>query len=334
MSGRGARTLRIYIEGPKGEPDSYTVTRERYNQSARRHAAVARRIKATIGRGFEGLEPIIDKVDAILGFEFPQQLIRRRGANVRWLHNLGAGVEHLMPLDWLPRGAALTNNAGVSAGKAGETAMMAMLALNTKLPVLIDQQRRRLWKKLPTTVIRGQTVLVVGVGGLGGEAARHAKSFGMRVIGVRRSGRSHPHVDEMHRPRDLHRLLPRADFVVATAPLTPESKHLLGRAELNRMKPGACLVNLGRGDVVDCVALASLLRRGRLGGAYLDVTPKEPLPKGSPLWSTPNLLIVPHCTADDPHAYLSLSFDIVFENARRLLAGRPLINRVRPAFGY
>jgi phosphoglycerate dehydrogenase-like enzyme len=150
---------------------------------------------------------------------------------------------------------------------------------------------------------------------------------------VRRTRRSHPDADAVFAPAALPRLLPRADFVVVTAPLTSESRHLLGARELDLLRPGAGVVNMSRAALVDYEALARKLETGALAGAIIDVCDPEPLPPEAPLWHTRNLLITPHVSSD-PVDYVERMSRIFVDNARRLLAGRPLRNRVDPARGY
>jgi phosphoglycerate dehydrogenase-like enzyme len=138
----------------------------------------------------------------------------------------------------------------------------------------------------------------------------------------------------MHQFEDLDTLLPLADFVVLAAPLTKETTGLLNKRRLGLLKPGAGFINIGRAGSVDHDALAAALQSGSLSGAILDVFDPEPLPQSSPLWTTENLLVVPHVTSDDEDRYLPKTFDLVFENARRLVTKEPLLNRVDPARGY
>jgi glyoxylate/hydroxypyruvate reductase len=153
------------------------------------------------------------------------------------------------------------------------------------------------------------------------------------VLGVRRRGRPHAAVDRMYRPTELPDALARADFVVVTAPLTAETRGLLGRKELDLMKPAAGLVNLGRAGVVDSDALREKLGRGELSGAILDVFDPEPLPPTSPLWDCPNLIVTPHVSSDALD-YTDRMLRIFADNFRRFVAGRPLRNRIRPERGY
>ena len=163
---------------------------------------------------------------------------------------------------------------------------------------------------------------------------KRAKSLGMHVLGVRRKVRPHRYVDEMYGVSDLPKLMPRADFVLVTTPVTSETRNLVGKGQLDRMKTDASFINLGRAEVVDYDHLRKKLRRGEIKGAILDVFEPEPLPKRSPLWSTPNLFITPHVASDDADDYMPLTLDLVLENAGRFLSGRPLKNRVIPSREY
>ena len=135
-------------------------------------------------------------------------------------------------------------------------------------------------------------------------------------------------------PDQLNHVLAEADFVIINTPLTPETKGMIGKKQLQKMKPGAGLINLGRGPVIDHEALTASLTSGHLGGAILDVTDPEPLPADSPLWDVPNLIITPHISSDDDVSYAPLTLDLLFDNLRRYIAGKPLKNRVNPRLGY
>jgi phosphoglycerate dehydrogenase-like enzyme len=169
---------------------------------------------------------------------------------------------------------------------------------------------------------------------MGGAAARRFKQLGLKVIGVRRSANPRRYVDMMYAPAELKKVLSLADFVHVTLPQTPETIGLIGPAELDAMKPGAGIVNFGRAQVIDYLALVERLVDGRIGGAILDVHDPEPLPEDSPFWDTPNLVITPHVTSDDDISYIPLTLDLVFENLGRMLRGKPLKNRVNPGLGY
>ena len=253
---------------------------------------------------------------------------------LRWIHIIGAGIEPLLPLDWLPPGVVLTNNSGVHADKACESGMLALLALNARLPQLAAQQRRSEWHQLFTPCITGRSVLVVGLGDIGGAVAKGAKLLGMRVTGLRNRPVPHPQADRVLGADALDGALGEVDFVVLATPLTPATRHLLDRRRLALMRRGAGLFNIGRGGCLDHDALVAALGTGHLSGAVLDVSEPEPLPLNSPLWQADNVLITPHVSADDADRYLPLTLDLVFANAGRLARGETLRNVVDPALGY
>ena len=327
------RPIHLHIENTRALGDVFEVTRKRLREALQRHPDVAERLKVTIGYDGDIYDRALRTADVLFGWSFDRRDLARRAPGLRWVHAHGAGVNHLLPLDWLPEDAVLTNSRGVHGDKASEYAIMALLALNNRLPEIVANQRQGRWEQLYNTGISGKTLLILGVGSVGGGTARFAKQFGLRVVGVRRTGKPHPYVDEMFKPKDLARLLPKADFVLITAPHTIATHHMIGAKELDRMKRGAGLVNYSRANLVDYDALRRKLERGELL-AVLDVFDPEPLPADSPLWKTPNLLITPHSSSDDAARYTPNTLDLVFRNMTRFIDGKPLLNRVRPELGY
>ena len=329
------RRLRVHVAALTSQNEVFWVTPERFAAAVARHADVSRRIDVDFSWDLEGFAEAVADADALIGWRFPQAELARLAPRLRWIQLTGAGHEHLQPFDWLPRGVALTTNSGAHAPKAGEFAATAILMLNNDLPFLMTNQRKARWEQSFSSGIEGKTLAVIGVGAMGGAAARWAKQrLKMHVLGVRRSGRGHRYVDTMYRPGELDQVLPNADFVLVTAPLTRETEALIDRRALASMKRGAGLINMGRARVVDYVALADELRSGRLRGAVLDVFDPEPLPADSPLWSTPNLVISPHVSSDDVGNYIDRTLDVFFANVRRFLSNRPLRNRVVKARQY
>jgi glyoxylate/hydroxypyruvate reductase len=329
-----ARKLRIHVENVSTMAPVFQIQPEQWDAAAARHSQLARRIDATIGWDLQMFDDAMRTADVLIGWRFPTEDLGRRAPRLRWIHMTGAGIEHIMPLDWLPKGVAVTTNSGVHAPKAGEFAAMAILMISNHIPALMTAQHAGRWERIFSAPARGKTLLVVGVGAMGGAAAERAHALGMRVLGVRRSQRPHRHVDEMYGPDELDQVLPRADVVLVTVPLTDETRELIGKRELDLMKHGAGLINMARARVVDYGVLAEKLVRGEISGAVLDVFDPEPLPVDSPLWRTPNLVITPHVSSDDAGSYVRRTLDLVFANAARHLAGRPLRNRVRPERQY
>lgn len=334
MPATGRRTysesnpFRVHVENSRSLQPVFIVFPEQYEAALARHPDVARVVKTTMGYDLENYAESMRDADAMIGYRFPKEGLSETAPNLKWIQVLGAGVDYLLPLDWLPEGIALTTNSGAHVPKASQSALMALLMLNARIPYLVTSQRKHEWNRVFTSTLEGKTLLVVGVGRIGGGAAEQAKRFGMRVIGTRRSGEPHPAVDEMHRPEALHSLLPRADFVLLNLALTPETKYVMGQREFWLMKRGAAFINMSRGGLVDLNALAYCLREGHLSGAMVDVTLPEPLPADSPVWDTPNLVITPHVLSDDIEQYVPRTLDIFFENVRRHIAGQPLLNLV------
>jgi phosphoglycerate dehydrogenase-like enzyme len=197
-------------------------------------------------------------------------------------------------------------------------------------PRWLNAQRQHAWEPLADENLprdlEGQTVAIVGVGNIGTAVARFCRAAGMRAVGVRRSAQRAEHaVDEMHTLQSLPSVLPRCDFVVLACPYTPETHHLLNEATLARLPRGTCVVNVSRGAVIDEPALVRALESGHLGGAYLDVFEKEPLPADSPLWDMPNVIVSPH-SASASAGNDARAAEIFAENLRRFARGQPLLN--------
>jgi phosphoglycerate dehydrogenase-like enzyme len=283
---------------------------------------------------FSGAVGLVTHNDILIHPKFPLRKLAEAAPKLRWIHVTGAGIDPLLPLDWLPPEMVLTNNSGVHADKIRESSAMMLLMLNSRVPAIVSNQRKAHWEQIFTSAIRGKTVLIVGVGDMGGAAAQAAHQLGLRVLGIRRSGAADPDVDQMFHADELDAALPLADFVLLSAPLTPETKLLLDERRIALMKPGAGLINIGRAGLADNAALVRALHDGRLSGAVLDVYDPEPLPPNSPLWGVDNLIMMPHVTSDDQDQYLPKSFDLVFENVRRLISGKTLLNVIDRERGY
>jgi phosphoglycerate dehydrogenase-like enzyme len=254
---------------------------------------------------------------------------------LRLIHLASAGIDHLLPLDWLPRRVILTNSSGIHADVAGEYVLCALLMLNIGMPAYVDHQRRAEWSPKNNNSIRGKVAVVLGLGALGSVAAQQAKTLGLRVIGIRRSARPHRYADEVVGPGALREVLPEADFLVITNPLTPASRGMIGREELGLLKESAGLINISRAGVVDSAALAERLNRHELSGAIVDVWDEEPLPQLSPFWQVRNLVITPHISADvPPIEYGERVMMVLKDNLARLVEAKPLKTRIHRMHGY
>jgi phosphoglycerate dehydrogenase-like enzyme len=265
----------------------------------------------------------------------------RRAPALRWVQarNAGAGEQLGGALRLAPdelRDVKVTTSSGVHAGPLAEFALFGLLAFAKDLPTLIADQRERRWPPGQRLVgeLRDRTLLIVGLGAIGTETARLAQAFGMHVLAVKRdaSGAA-PHVDELHPADELRTLVGRADAIVVTLPLTDATRGLLDAGTLAAVKPGAVLVNVGRGAVIDEAALAERLQDGTLAGAALDVFAEEPLPSDSPLWGLANVIVSPHNVAL-VEAEEARVVDLFCDNLRRRLEGEALRNELDPEVLY
>ncbi len=272
---------------------------------------------------------------AILGNVDPGWL--KEAPRLRWMQTSSAGVEGYVKPGVLPKGVVLTNATGAYGLAISEHMLGMLLCLFKKLELYRDAQRREEWGSQGTVrSLVGATVLVLGMGDIGGDFARLCKAMGAYVIGLRRTDTAKPdYADEIFLTQDLDRLLPRADVVAVTLPGTPATRNLLNRQRLESIKPGAVVLNVGRGYVIDTEALCDQLEKGRLGGAGLDVTEPEPLPPGHRLWQIPTALVTPHVSGGyhlwETHRRIG---EIFAENLGRFHRGEPLKNQVDFAAGY
>jgi phosphoglycerate dehydrogenase-like enzyme len=284
----------------------------------------------------EAEEMIGDAEIAFSSHITPQQLAI--AGRLRWVHSPAAGVGNMLYPTMVQRAITMTNGRGTSAENIAEHVLALVLAMFRRLPEALTRQAEHVWAQDELSgprTIAGSRILIVGLGSIGAAAARRFHALGARVVGVRRNTGAAPvpGVASVHPPESLHDLLPEADAVVIAAPQTGATHSLIGEAELARMKPGACLVNVSRGSLIDEAALDRALRSGRLGGAALDVLRDEPLPAGHAMWDVPNLLITPHI-AGFRRDHWEAVIELFADNRRRFAAGEPLLNLVDKAAGY
>jgi glyoxylate/hydroxypyruvate reductase len=280
---------------------------------------------------------LLTGADVLLGIpgDSPEGLaeVVRAGPRLCWVQATSADTADLvrdagLTAPELAR-VAITGAGSVDVGGLVEFCLLGLLTFTKDVARLrIDQHAHR-WDRHATAELRGATLLVLGLGAIGTEVARLAKALGMHTVGINRRGVSDaPHVDETHPARDLLDVISRADAIVVALPLTAGTRGMLGPKAIARAKPGAVLVNVGHGGVVDEPALVDALRERRLAGAALDVFTTEPLAAASPLWDLPNVLICPHAAAPSQDERI---VELFVENLHRYLRGEALLGRVRPA---
>jgi phosphoglycerate dehydrogenase-like enzyme len=310
---------------------------------------------------FEGLaDGPVDDVEVLLcGFLGADAFDRvlARAPRLAWVHSATAGVERVLTPGSRQRNLLITNARGVFSRPIAEYVLMMILAVSRRLPQLLELQRERTWQPLEGAELSDVTVGIVGLGSIGRAVATLATAFGCRVIATRRRSeagaaaapdREPPQdearpgagstgeglvLDQVLGPDGLPALLAESDFVVLAAPLTPTTEGLIDGPALEAMKPGAWLINVARGRLVDERALLRALREGHIGGAILDTFRDEPLPPSSPFYDMDNVIVTPH-TSWSSGRVLDRSVELFCANLRRYAAGQPLVNVVDPAAGY
>ncbi len=329
------KKLRLHIENTRKKNSIFHTLPAHWAAACKRHKALAKHI-AEPSFGWDGdvLESALADATLLIGVPTRRDNLAIRAPQLKWLHSTSAGVDGVLPLDWLPRGVIFTNNSGAHGRKAEQYMTMAYNLINSRMAAIMTNQHRKHWEALFSPSITGKTAVVVGLGDLGEAAARAAKKLGLKVIGVRRSAQKNRYADKIVTYKQLDRVLPLADFVVLAVPLTAETLKLLDGRRMDLLKSSAGVINIARGPVADYMALEQRLRAGKLGGAVLDVVDPEPLPADSSLWTAPNLIITPHISCDDGEHYINISLDLWFENLALFLAGKKLKRRIDPKLGY
>jgi phosphoglycerate dehydrogenase-like enzyme len=296
-------------------------------QLHQRFSALATGISSFPARNAETLQERVGEADVLVISGLWHNGLLDHGKKLRFIQAIGAGTDQFPRDELAKRGIRLASAHGVNYRAVAEHAMALILALSRRLPEARDNQAKRVWRGMIADPARredelgGKTLLIVGLGQIGGRLARLAKAFDMRVVGLRRNlVAGHGAADAVHRMNELMPLLPEADFVALTCPLTAETENLVDAAALARMKPSAHLINVARGRVVDEAALVEALAARRIAGAGVDVTVEEPLAASSPLWGMEHVLITPH-TAGETRRYEDNVIEILRDNLGRLWRG-------------
>jgi phosphoglycerate dehydrogenase-like enzyme len=277
----------------------------------------------------EAVEMAVD-MDAAVGFHQPEFV--EAAPKLRWIQMLSTGINNL-PFELVRQRGIIVTNAGSYGPNMADHVMAFMLMLSRKIPQILRLQAKDKWAR-PDTVpdpgeLSGQTLLIVGLGGIGIETAKRAAAFGMRVVATKRQvdGAAPDFVDEVHPAEALHDLLPSADWINVSVPFTTATQGLIGDREFDLMRRGVHILCLARGGIIDTAALLRALDSGKVAGAGLDVTDPEPLPDDHPLWDYPNVVITPHVSGYATTAHRRLR-DVIVDNAERFLRGEPLRNTV------
>lgn len=311
--------------------------------SVQKHLAVLDKLPSSV-RIIESADPELlmreaPNADIILNGNFRGQPFDRvfpLAKQVQWVHSLSTGVEGILTPELLASPVPLTNGRGVFRGSLAEWGLAAMLYFAKGLRQLIGNQQAGVWKQFDVLELCGQTLGIIGYGGIGQATAQRAHAFGMRVIAVRRNpenSNGDPILDRVYGPSQIHEMLPECDVVFLATPNTPETQGLMGERELALMKKTAIIVNVGRGSAIDEPALIRALENRTIHGAALDVFVKEPLPEGHPFYRLENVLLSPH-SADHLPGWIDMAGEVFWDNFQRFSNGEPLINVVDKKAGY
>jgi len=281
------------------------------------------------------LDGLMADAEILFGLRHVPDLLKK-APKLKWIQAMSAGVENILTQEIVRSEIRVTNVSGMHTVPINELVFGMMLSYAKGLPRCWQNKAGKKWERYSPELLYGKTLGVIGLGKIGMGIVRTGKFFGMRTTGVCRRGRQQARtrwLDAVYSVRDLHVALPECDYIVLALPYTQSTDKLIGEKELNCMKPGVFLVNIGRGKTVDESALIAALKEGRIGGAGLDTFEIEPLPNGSPLWDMDNVIITPHI-AGAGGDYSLKATEIFCENLKRYLAGKRLINLVDKKQGY
>ena len=283
-------------------------------------------------RADDGLAEAIERVDALCVYDIHTRAIRenwRRAASLKWLHAASAGLDSVLFPESEASDVIITNSRGVFDRPIAEFVLGAMLVFAKDILTTLDLQRRGEWRHRESERLEGRSALIVGAGSIGRAIAGLLKCAGVAVSGIARHERAEdPDFGRVHPSGRLREMLPDADYVIISAPLTDETRGMFGPEEFAAFKPGARLINIGRGPIVQEEALIDALRSGHVAGAALDVFAEEPLPAEHPFWSMPNVIVSPHMSGDFCGWQEALA-GLFIDNFRRWRKGGEMLNVVK-----
>jgi phosphoglycerate dehydrogenase-like enzyme len=292
-----------------------------------------------VGNAVEAFESAAPHASVLFNWSGSRQLVEQTwkiAPRIDWVHSRAAGLDGLLFPALVESPALLTNGRGVFSQALGEFAVAAALYFAKDFRRMIRNQMAGVWEQFDIEEVSGRTMGIVGYGDIGRACASRAQALGMKVLALRRRpelSESDPLVDRSYGFDGLYEMLPQCDYVVAAAPLTAQTRHMIGDAALEAMKKTAVVMNIGRGPVVDEAALIRALESGRIRGAALDVFEAEPLPSDSPFYKLENVLLSPHCS-DHTSDWLEQAMQFFLDQFSRFAAGEKLQNVVDKRAGY
>ena len=318
------------VEGEK----VFTITKAHFEKAFQKSPEIKEKVDIFFDWDEENFKSSMSNSDILLAWNFPTSNLEKVSPNLKWIHCISAGINHLIPLDWMHKNLVLTNNSGIHSKKAGEYGLMSVLMLQNHLPKIITNQKNKKFVSLFSNPIEGKTVVVVGTGALGGSMIKLLSPLGANIIGVNKKGRNVDGCSKTHTIDKIDNILPEADILYLALPETTETKNLISSKRLNLLKSTCGIVNIGRQSAIDYDTLCEKLTKNELAGAILDVFEPEPIESNSKLWDTPNLVITPHVSSDDGESYVRLTLELFVKNLKLFIENKPLVNQIDKKLGY
>jgi phosphoglycerate dehydrogenase-like enzyme len=312
----------------------FTIKSSHFEKIFEKFPEIKEKVEIFIDWDEDNFNSSMSNSDILLTWNFPTTNLKKISPNLKWIHCISAGIEHLLPLDWMFEGLVLTNNSGVHSKKAGEYGLMSVLMLHNHIPKIISNQKNKKFESLFSTPIAGKTIVVVGTGSLGGAAIRLLAPLGPKIFGVNRKGKMVSGCSKVITVDKIDSILPEADILYLALPETPGTKNLISHKRLDLLKPSCGIINIGRQSTIDYDALCKKLITNKIAGAILDVFTPEPIAQNSKLWQIPNLIITPHVSADDGESYVRLTLELFVKNLQLFISNKKLINQIDKDFGY
>ena len=338
------KKIRIHVKNNHWHPGSFpstpegekvfTITKDHFDKALEKFPEIKEKVDIFFDWDEDNFNSSMSNSNILLAWDFTTSNLEKISPNLKWIHCIAAGINHLIPLDWMHEGLVLTNNSGIHSKKAGEYGLMSILMLQNHVPKIITNQKNKKFVSLFSNPIAGKTVVVIGTGALGGSMIRLLSPLGAKIIGVNKKGGSVDGCSKIYTIDKIDNILPEADILYLALPETPETKDLINRKRLNLLKSTCGIVNIGRQSAIDYDALCEKLTKNQLAGAILDVFEPEPIEPSSKLWDTPNLVITPHVSSDDGESYVRLTLELFIKNLRLFIENKPLANQIDKKLGY
>ena len=307
---------------------NFTITKSHFDIALEKFPEIKEKVEIFIDWDEENFNSSMSNSDILIAWNFPKLNLKKIAPNLRWIHCISAGIEHLLPLDWMFDKLVLTNNSGVHSKKAGEYGLMSVLMLQNHMPKIITNQKSKKFISLFSNPIVGKTIVVVGTGSLGSSMIKLIAPLGPKIIGVNKKGGMVKGCSKVITTDKIDTVLPEADILYLALPETAETKNLINRKRLDLLKPSCGVVNIGRQSAMDYESLCEKLNKNEIAGAILDVFTHEPIDNNSKLWNTPNLVITPHVSSDDNGSYVKTTLELFMKNLKLFISNKELINKI------